>query len=87
MAHSAGGRKGRAVVGLLGLAPDRYYSPGRIAEIVGCTPSRVSDALAALAESRIPAERKIAVTYWATASGVGGRPQGVKHIKTHGGKR
>lgn len=71
MAHSAGGRKGRAIVGLMGLAPQRYFSPGRIAVLVGCTRTRVSDALAALAESQNPADRKIAVAYRTAAKAVG----------------
>jgi uncharacterized protein YmfQ (DUF2313 family) len=80
MAHTAGGRKGRAIVGLVGLAPQRYYSQSRIAEIVGCTPSRVSDALAGLAESEDPKQRRIALTYWETAMGVGGRGKAGKTI-------
>ena len=84
MAHSSGGRKGRAIVGLIGLAPQRYLSPGRIAEIVGCTPSRVSDALCALAESREPGERTTAEIYRRTAQTLGQNPDRPrKPLETH----
>jgi len=72
MARSSKGRKGRAIVGLLGLAPAKYLSPARIAEVVGCSRSRVSDALCALAESPAPADKNLALVYRATARRIGG---------------
>lgn len=71
MTRTAGGKKGRAVAGLIGLAPKRYYSPGRISVLVGCTASRVSEVLSALAESADPKDRAAAKAYRETAKSLG----------------